>query len=99
MTKLIEYTYIEHFIELRQRLFKILICLSITAVICYIYSDKLYQIFLSPLIMVLDTKVQHKVIYTNLSEVFTSYILLSVFVALLMDSKIFDKAYRYKYNK
>ena len=59
MTKLIEYTYIEHFIELRQRLFKILICLSITAVICYIYSDKLYQIFLSPLIMLQ----KHLIIY------------------------------------
>lgn len=69
-----------HVRELRIRLIYSSLILFISFLICYNYALEIYQFLLKPLLSN-NQYVDQKIIYTNLSEVFFSYIKLAFFAA------------------
>ncbi len=77
------YTLKEHFLELKTRLLRVFTTFSISFIICYYFSDDIYNILLEPLVHLSHLDVR-KVIYTGLTEAFFSYIQLAAFVSFIM---------------
>ena len=75
-----KYTFKEHFIELKNRLMKIVLFFILFFGISYWFKENIYDFFLKPLVD-LSVGVDRKIIYTGLAEAFFSYIKLSLFVA------------------
>ena len=78
-----KYTLKEHLIELKQRLFKVIIFFFIAFFCCYLAREFIYNILLSPLIE-LSISTNKRVIYTGLTEAFFSYIKLSFYGAFFI---------------
>lgn len=75
-------TVSEHLIELRSRLLKSIIFLLITFVICYIFSDKIYNFLVDPYAQaVRDDGNNRRLIFTALHETFLTYVKLAFFSA------------------
>ena len=75
-------TVSEHLIELRSRLLKSIIFLIITFVICYIFSDKIYNFLVDPYAQaVKDDGNNRRLIFTALHETFLTYLKLAFFAA------------------
>ncbi len=75
-----KYTIKEHFIELKNKLLKIICFFIISFGVCYYFIDEIYKFFLSPLsTLMLDGN--RKIIYTGLTEAFFSYMKLAFFCA------------------
>lgn len=77
-----KYTFREHFQELKNRLFIVCGSFIILFFLCYLFSDEIYKIILSPLAAVTPDR-QRKIIYTGMAEAFFSYIKLSAFAAFI----------------
>jgi sec-independent protein translocase protein TatC len=75
-----KYTFKEHFIELKNRLLRVVLCFIIFFTISYLFKENIYDFFLKPLVD-LSTGIDRKIIYTGLAEAFFSYIKLSIFVS------------------
>lgn len=75
-----KYTLKEHILELKRRITYVLL-FSITLLITiYCYSEELSMFLLKPLLVLIDdVDVNRKIIYTNLTEAFFSYVKISVF--------------------
>lgn len=71
---------IDHFEELRKRVIYSLTFALFSFVICYYFSENIFQILLKPLSKIVNWE-SKKIIYTNLTEAFFSYIKLSMFVS------------------
>lgn len=78
------YTYHQHFRELKLRVAISLLTLLCTSITCYFYSSEIYQILLLPLIARLGHRPEHQIIYTGLSEAFTTYMKLAFFGGLIL---------------
>jgi sec-independent protein translocase protein TatC len=78
-----KYSFKEHFVELKNRLLKILISFFVFFGISYWFSDHIYEFLLRPLVD-LSADSGRKIIYTGLAEAFFSYIKLSLFSAFLI---------------
>lgn len=78
-----KYTFREHFLELKKRFLFIIMIFILAFGFCYYESDNIYKIILSPLIEIIGGSAR-KIIYTNLTEAFFSYIKLSTFSAFLL---------------
>ncbi len=77
--------FITHIIELRNRLMLISLFFIISFSICYFYIEELYNLLLFPLTDNFSRlNLQRKLIYTGLSEAFSSYIRLSFFLGILI---------------
>jgi sec-independent protein translocase protein TatC len=74
------YTFKEHFIELKNRLLRIICFFIISFGVCYYFIDEIYNFFLSPLSSLISDG-NRKIIYTGLTEAFFSYIKLAIFSA------------------
>ena len=75
-------TVSEHLIELRSRLLKSIIFLVITFIICYIFSDKIYNFLVDPYAQaVKDDGNNRRLIFTALHETFLTYLKLAFFAA------------------
>ena len=75
-------TVSEHLIELRSRLLKSIIFLIITFIICYIFSDKIYNFLVDPYAQaVKDDGNNRRLIFTALHETFLTYLKLAFFAA------------------
>jgi len=74
----------EHLIELRKRLFHIIIALFIGFGACYYYKDLVFDIITKPLTKVLPKN--GYLIYTGLTEAFFVYIKLAFFASLIITS-------------
>ena len=75
-------TVSEHLIELRSRLLKSIIFLLITFIICYIFSDKIYNFLVDPYAQaVKDDGNNRRLIFTALHETFLTYLKLAFFAA------------------
>ena len=74
----------EHLIELRKRIFRILIVLFIGFGVCYYYKDLVFDIITKPLTKVLPKN--GYLIYTGLTEAFFVYMKLAFFASLIITS-------------
>ncbi len=75
-------TITEHFIELKNRFLYIIYFFIATSIISYCYSKEIYYFLLKPLLInYQNTGKQAKIIYTNLTEAFFTYITLSLWTA------------------
>ena len=74
----------EHLIELRKRLFYIIIALLIGFGACYYYKDLVFDIITKPLTRVLPKN--GYLIYTGLTEAFFVYMKLAFFASLIITS-------------
>lgn len=82
-------TISEHFTELRRRVFFSVIFFFITFICCYFFSQEIYQFLLKPFAEILPNDNSHRLIYTNPSEAFITYIKLSFYLAILISLPIF----------
>ena len=72
----------EHLIELRSRLIKSILFLIIAFVVCYIFSDKIYNFLVDPYAQaVKNDGNDRRLIFTALHETFLTYIKLAFFSA------------------
>jgi sec-independent protein translocase protein TatC len=76
-------TLITHFNELKSRLIYVLLFFFVTFVFSYIYIEQIYGFLLAPLSQQWVSQEKH-MIYTNLAEIFFSYLHLSYYVALFI---------------
>lgn len=74
---------ISHFIELKNRIKLILICYFCAALISYYFSEYIVDFLLTPLQQI-DKNTSSKVIFTNLSEMFSSSIKLSLMTGFVI---------------
>lgn len=79
-----EYTLKEHFLELKKRLMTIIVYFIIFFVLCYCFSDDIYDFILKPLAKDIS-RYKRKIIYTGMAEAFFTYIKLSFWAAFLMN--------------
>lgn len=77
-----QYTLIEHLTEIRQRLIKSLIALSLVFSALFYFANNLYQILAEPLVSVLPDG--HQMIATQVTTPFTTPLKLALFVSLLV---------------
>lgn len=75
-----KYSLSEHFLELKNRLMKIVVFFIISFMVAYYFKENLFQFLLQPLVD-LSTGSTRKIIYTGLAEAFFSYIKLATFFA------------------
>lgn len=77
------YTFTEHFLELKNRILRILLTFIICFFICYYFSDNIYNILLKPLAALNHDNVR-RIIYTGLTEAFFTYIKIAAFVTFIL---------------
>ena len=74
-------TVSEHLIELRSRLIKSIIFLFLAFIICYIFSEKIYNFLVDPYAQaVKDDGNNRRLIFTALHETFLTYLKLAFFL-------------------
>lgn len=76
------YMFKEHFLELKTRMQRIVVAYIVSFIICYYFSNELYNILLEPLAELSGSNLR-KVIYTGLTEAFFSYIKLAAFASFV----------------
>ena len=76
--------FLSHLEELRKRLVSISIGVGAGFVICYIFSEQLFQLLILPLKTVLPEG--DKLIFTNLPEMFLTYLKVSLIAGVLLSS-------------
>jgi sec-independent protein translocase protein TatC len=79
----------EHLNELRKRIIFCIIFFLITFFICYNYASEIYQWLLQPLIDLDSNQDHRRIIYTNPSEAFVTYLKLSFYSAFFFSFPIF----------
>lgn len=81
-----QYSFSDHFLELKRRIFIILIFFFLASAFSYYFSGDIFQFLLQPLIETsLDPR---KIIYTGLSEAFFTYLSLSMFAGFILSIPI-----------
>lgn len=78
-----EYTFKEHFLELKKRLLVIISYFFVVFILCYCFSENIYNFILKPLAEVININ-DRKVIYTGMAEAFFTYVKLSFWTAFLI---------------
>tara|TARA_B100001123_G_scaffold229790_1_gene258452 strand:+ start:4129 stop:4893 length:765 start_codon:yes stop_codon:yes gene_type:complete len=82
-------SFVEHFTELRSRLLKSILYLFIIFVICYFFSENIYNFLLSPYAdAVKNDDVNRRMIFTALHETFITYLKVAFFAAFFITSPI-----------
>lgn len=74
--------FLSHLEELRKRLVAISIGIGVAFVICYIFSERLFQYLILPLKAVLPKG--ERLIFTNLPEMFITYLKVSLIAGILL---------------
>ena len=82
-------TVSEHLIELRSRLLKSIIFLILAFIVCYFFSDKIYNFLVEPYAQaVKDDGNNRRLIFTALHETFLTYLKLAFFYAFFFSCPI-----------
>ena len=82
-------SFVDHLAELRSRLLKSLIYLSIFFIICYFFSKNIYSFLVEPYAnAVKDDGLDRRMIFTALHETFITYLKVSFFAAIFISSPI-----------
>lgn len=79
---------IDHLIELRTRLVYSVAGFLVAFVVCYIYSQQIFAFLVQPLANILVHDPGHRLIYTNLTEAFFTYLKVAMFGALFLSFPI-----------
>jgi sec-independent protein translocase protein TatC len=77
-----EQTLTEHLIELKKRLIYCLLAILIGFFASYHFADNIYSFLLQPLVDCLGEQESKRIIYTNLTEAFLTYLKLSLLAAV-----------------
>ena len=87
--KIYQTTFIDHLTELRSRLIKSFIFLFIFFIICYIFSENIYNFLVQPYSeAVKDDQLDRRLIFTALQETFLTYLKVAFFAAMFISSPI-----------
>ncbi len=82
-------SFIEHLTELRSRLLKSIVYLFIFFIICYIFSEDIYNFLLAPYAeAVKDDDINRRMIFTALHETFITYLKVAFFASMFITSPI-----------
>ena len=76
--------FLSHLEELRKRLIYCSISMAVGFVICYIFSDKLFEILILPLKRQMSQN--DRLIFTNLPEMFLTYLKIAFITGILLPS-------------
>lgn len=76
-------TLTEHFLELKKRILRVFYLFCLVFIICYYFIDKICAFFLQPL-MKLNQNPLRKIIYTDLPELFSTYLKLALFCSFVI---------------
>ena len=83
--KIYQTTFIDHLTELRSRLIKSFIFLFIFFIICYIFSENIYNFLVQPYSeAVKNDQLDRRLIFTALQETFLTYLKVSFFTAFFV---------------
>lgn len=77
-------TLFEHLVELRQRLMYCVMFFLVNLMVCYYFSEELFQFLVAPLADLLKDHPGHRLIYTGLTEAFVTYIKVAFFAAAFL---------------
>ena len=82
-------SFVTHLTELRSRLIKSIVYLFVFFIICYFFSDKIYNFLLEPYAQaVKDDEINRRMIFTALHETFITYLKVAFFAAFFVTSPI-----------
>jgi sec-independent protein translocase protein TatC len=84
-----EMTIGSHFNELRSRAMICILFYIVIFVLCYFFSKEIYHFLLKPFIEVSQNNQNRKLIYTNPTEAFTTYLKLSFYSSLFFSFPVF----------
>jgi sec-independent protein translocase protein TatC len=73
-----------HLVELRSRLIKTMIMITLLFVIFYLYADNIYNFLVQPYANAVEGEVGRRLIFTALHETFFTYIKVALFAALFI---------------
>jgi sec-independent protein translocase protein TatC len=79
---------ISHLVELRQRLIYCVLFFFAAFCVCYFYSETLFQFLVAPLAQALESHPGHRLIYTDLTEAFVTYVKVAFFSAAFLSFPI-----------
>ncbi|MFZ0693118.1 MAG: twin-arginine translocase subunit TatC [Alphaproteobacteria bacterium] len=79
---------LEHIIELRNRLIYAIVAFFVAFAVCYYFADHIFAFLLKPLADAMQNETNPHVIYTNLTELFVTYIKVAAFAALFVSFPI-----------
>ena len=79
----------QHLAEFRRRIIFCLIFFLAAFVICYFFSEKIYQFLLQPFLEISSQHQNHRLIYTSPGEAFATYLKLSLSSSLFFSFPIF----------
>ncbi len=83
-------SFIGHLTELRSRLVKTFVFLLIAFVLCYIFSENIYEFLVQPYAdAVLKQDLDRRLIFTALHEAFLTYLKVAFFASFFITSPIF----------
>jgi sec-independent protein translocase protein TatC len=82
-------TLTNHLIEVRRRLVYCIIFFFISFVISYVFVTQIYNFLLEPLIQAYDSNHDKRIIFTGLTEAFTTYVKLAFLSALFISTPFF----------
>ena len=75
---------IQHLIELRKRLIKSLILISVLFIISYIFADTIYNFLVQPYANAVEGEEGRRLIFTALHETFFTYLKVALFASLFL---------------
>lgn len=75
---------LEHLIELRNRLIWSVAAVLVGFVICYIFSDHIFNFLMKPLSDIYQGQTGRRMIYTGLTEAFITYIKVSLYAGFFL---------------
>ena len=73
-----------HLVELRSRLIKTMIMITLLFVIFYLFADNIYNFLVQPYAHAVEGEVGRRLIFTALHETFFTYIRVALFAALFI---------------
>ena len=82
-------SFVEHLTELRSRILKSVIFLFIFFIVCYFFSEDIYNFLISPYAeAVKNDDINRRMIFTALHETFITYLKVAFFAAIFLSSPI-----------
>lgn len=76
--------FLNHLLELRQRLIYAFIGFLIAFSFCYAFAEEIFRFLVQPLATLLQEKGHRRLIYTGLTEAFLTYVKVSAFAAAFL---------------
>lgn len=80
-------SFLDHLEELRQRIIRCLIAVSLGFGVCWVFRDTIYAALAHPIVQALrDLHLDEQLVYTNPVQIFTLYVRLAMFAGIFLAS-------------